>query len=672
MNKKLVFGAVLLGAMTLTSCVDDTESASVTAIRQAKAEQLQSLADLNKANADAALIQANAYKAAQEAIAAYNEAMKAEAQARAAYLQAQADYEAARTEIARDEARQRAEQAAVDLERSKADLENYKKNLAALDAQYERDLYKNQLLALQAKEAYEAAIKTEDQKKQAKLLALLKSYQSENDYLLILRQTLNGYKVELAQLEAGLVSPDENAEKNIANWNQQIAYYQGRILDAQAYIDTWNDVTYSDAQTALEQAGKDRQTLTKALSDAETAKNEAENTATNAMYALNSSAYVQAAEDLKNEYAYFNSVQIRFIDEWNTRYDGYEFYGAPEAAINNWCAVITSYDQQANDRVKSYIPLFTNNNPEYKYYSYQLIGNSGNTQKSYEYYNSYYTLLEGGLDKYITALETSLAETQEKNVTDAAKRLEDAQKAVADAEKALSDAEAREKAQQDTADAYNNRPADTTAEKEAELLKAMQDAQTAYDEGIKVWQAEDDVTTAKQELNAAAKNKNAADNDLTAMKQKLTEIKGLVATLKKDAATVAANVKTVNEDNLAFAKARADYDIAENKLSQKENEISALNLIVNGYDSNGDMIKQQLQNKEREIENCETQIAYLENEIAVEEKKLAAGKVSQDNQIAELKANIENQEAKVLAQEKITEAAKKALDDAMAEETPAE
>ena len=40
MNKKLVFGAVLLGAMTLTSCVDDTESASVTAIRQAKAEQL--------------------------------------------------------------------------------------------------------------------------------------------------------------------------------------------------------------------------------------------------------------------------------------------------------------------------------------------------------------------------------------------------------------------------------------------------------------------------------------------------------------------------------------------------------------------------------------------------------------------------------------------------------
>lgn len=672
MNKKLVFGAVLLGAMTLTSCVDDTESASVTAIRQAKAEQLQSLADLNKANADAALIQANAYKAAQEAIAAYNEAMKAEAQARAAYLQAQADYEAARTEIARDEARQRAEQAAVTLEESKAKLENYKKQLASLDAQYERDLYDNMLKALEAKEAYEAAIKTEDQKTQAKLLALLENYQKENDELLDLRSTLNTWKMQLARLEAGLISPNQSAELNIAYYNRDINSYKERIAEAQAYITTWNTVEFADAQTALEQAGKDRQALTKAKSDAQTAKNEADNTASNAMYALNSSAYVQSAEDLKNEYAYFNSVQIRFIDEWNTTSQWNDFYGAPAAAIDNWCAVIESYDQQANDWVKSYIPLFTNNNPEYKYYTYQLIGNSGNTQIPYEYYDSYYTLLEGGLDEYVTALETSLAEGQEKNATDAAKRLEDAQKGVTDAEKALSDAEAREKAQQDTADAYNNRPADTTAEKEAELLKAMQDAQTAYDEGIKVWQAEDDVTTAKQELNAATKNKNAADNDLAAMKQKLTEIKGLVATLKKDAATVAANVKTVNEDNLAFAKAEADYNIADNKLSQKNSEISALELIVNGTDDNGYGIKWQVEQKEEQIKNYEKQIASLEDQKAMAEKDLAAGKVSQDNQIAELKANIENQEAKVLAQEKITEAAKKALDDAMAEETPAE
>lgn len=671
MNKKLVFGAVLLGAMTLTSCVDDTESASVTAIRQAKAEQLQSLADLNKANAEAELIQANAYKAAQEAIAAYNEALKTEAQARAAYQQAMADYQAAQTEIAKDEARQRAEQAAVDLEESKAKLENYKKQLASLDAQYERDLYDNMLKALEAKEAYEAAIKTEDQKTQAKLLALLENYQKENDELLDLRSTLNTWKMQLARLEAGLISPNQSAELNIAYYNRDINSYKERIAEAQAYITTWNTVEFADAQTALEQAGKDRQALTKAKSDAQTAKNEADNTASNAMYALNSSAYVQSAEDLKNEYAYFNSVQIRLVEEWRTNY-GYEFYGAPAAAINNWCAVIESYDQQANDWVKSYIPLFTNNWSEPKYYSYQLIGISGNTQTSYEYYDSYYTLLEGGLDKYVTALETSLAETQEKNVTDAAKRLEDAQKAVTDAEKALSDAEAREKAQQDTADAYNNRPADTTAEKEAELLKAMQDAQTAYDEGIKVWQAENDVTTAKQELNAATKNKNAADNDLAAMKQKLTEIKGLVATLKKDAATVAANVKTVNEDNLAFAKAEADYNIADNKLSQKNSEISALELIVNGTDDNGYGIKWQIEQKEEQIKNYEKQIASLEDQKAMAEKDLAAGKVSQDNQIAELKANIENQEAKVLAQEKITEAAKKALDDAMAEETPAE
>lgn len=671
MNKKLVFGAVLLGAMTLTSCVDDTESASVTAIRQAKAEQLQSLADLNKANADAALIQANAYKAAQEAIAAYNEALKTEAQARAAYQQAMADYQAAQTEIAKDEARQRAEQAAVTLETSKAQLENEKKRLAALDAQYERELYDNMLKALEAKEAYEAAIKTEDQKTQAKLLALLENYQTENDKLLNLRSTLNTWKMQLAKLEAGLISPNQSAELNIAYYNRDINSYKERIAEAQAYITTWNTVEFADAQTALEQAGKDRQALTKAKSDAQTAKNEADNTASNAMYALNSSAYVQSAEDLKNEYAYFNSVQIRFIDEWNTNY-GYEFYGAPAAAINNWSAVIESYDQQANDWVKSYIPLFTNDWSETKYYSYQLIGISGNTQITYDYYNSYYTLLEGGLDNYVKALDSSLAENQEKNAAEAAKNLENAQKAMTDAEKALSDAKAREKAYNDASDALANAPADITADALKKLQDAKTAAETAYNDGIKVWQAEDDVTNAKQELNAATKNKNAADNDLAAMKQKLTEIKGLVATLKKDAATVAANVKTVNEDNLAFAKAKADYNIADNKLSQKNSEISALELIVNGTDDNGYGIKWQIEQKEEQIKNYEKQIASLEDQKAMAEKDLADGKVSQDNQIAELKANIENQEAKVLAQEKITEAAKKALDDAMAEETPAE
>ena len=49
MKKKFIAVSVLicalaLGSTTLTSCVDDNESASVTAIRDAKAKQLTALA----------------------------------------------------------------------------------------------------------------------------------------------------------------------------------------------------------------------------------------------------------------------------------------------------------------------------------------------------------------------------------------------------------------------------------------------------------------------------------------------------------------------------------------------------------------------------------------------------------------------------------------------------
>lgn len=73
MKKKFIavyalIGVLALGSTTLTSCVDDNESASVTAVRDAKAAQLNALAALNNAQAEAAKITAEAeaaYKAAE-------------------------------------------------------------------------------------------------------------------------------------------------------------------------------------------------------------------------------------------------------------------------------------------------------------------------------------------------------------------------------------------------------------------------------------------------------------------------------------------------------------------------------------------------------------------------------------------------------------------------------
>lgn len=75
MKKKFMMAAVLLGALTLGSCVDDNESASVTAIREAKAAQLSALANYQQAQADAELILANAEAKVKEADAAYQAAL---------------------------------------------------------------------------------------------------------------------------------------------------------------------------------------------------------------------------------------------------------------------------------------------------------------------------------------------------------------------------------------------------------------------------------------------------------------------------------------------------------------------------------------------------------------------------------------------------------------------
>lgn len=106
MKKKFMMAAVLLGALTLGSCVDDNESASVTAIREAKAAQLSALANYQQAQADAEVILANAEAKVKEADAAYQaalakikdlEAQEKELELQKAQATLETDIEAAKT-----------------------------------------------------------------------------------------------------------------------------------------------------------------------------------------------------------------------------------------------------------------------------------------------------------------------------------------------------------------------------------------------------------------------------------------------------------------------------------------------------------------------------------------------------------------------------------------------
>ena len=174
MKKKFIavyalIGVLALGSTALTSCVDDNESASVTAIRTAKAEQLAALAAA--ANAEAELNQAKAL--VEKANAANTEQITAENQ-------------------------QRFE---VELEALKAEYEqkllNWKKQIAQANASLRGEVYNN----------YVNAVGT------------LKNL--ESDYITAASN--------LAAAKVGLVSAEKYAQTQILKYEEEIAKNQAQI-----------------------------------------------------------------------------------------------------------------------------------------------------------------------------------------------------------------------------------------------------------------------------------------------------------------------------------------------------------------------------------------------------------------------------------------------------------
>ena len=184
MKKKLMMVAVLLGALSLGACVDNDESASVTAVRNAKAEQLKGLAAL--ANAQA-------------------EATKVTAEAEAALKNAQAEYQKEMTEEAK-------QKFAVKIEQIKANAE---KAIAAAK--------------LQAAQDQQALLDLADKR----LRELYGEYMGAIGQLDGLNSQKLNATTALASLEDGLISfktqkdiDIARQEKFIANYNFQIGLYE--------------------------------------------------------------------------------------------------------------------------------------------------------------------------------------------------------------------------------------------------------------------------------------------------------------------------------------------------------------------------------------------------------------------------------------------------------------
>lgn len=198
MRKKFIavyalMAVLALGSTTLTSCVDDNESASVTAIRDAKAAQLNALAEAQKANAQATLIRANAEAAMDSALAALNQS-----QADANQFQLQKDKD--EYERTLEKIQLEAETALLQAKIDYADKEQMFLNLA-----------NDQIKELYRTYAYE--------------VSELDNYKSQ----------LNQQNLLKNQLEAQVISQDDYIAAQKAIYEANIATYEAQIAAYEAY-----------------------------------------------------------------------------------------------------------------------------------------------------------------------------------------------------------------------------------------------------------------------------------------------------------------------------------------------------------------------------------------------------------------------------------------------------
>lgn len=199
MKKKFIavyalIGVLALGSTTLTSCVDDNESASVTAVRDAKAAQLNSIAALNNAQAAAQELRAQA----EADLAAAN----------AAYQQALADQEASKAEFL---------------------AQKYQAEIEKIKAEYEADI-------MAAKENASLAEQQLWNNLQGQFNNLYRNYTTALGQVQDLNEQLFQKQYELANAEINHDAAEAIAQKQIYNYNLQIATKTAQIERLQTQV----------------------------------------------------------------------------------------------------------------------------------------------------------------------------------------------------------------------------------------------------------------------------------------------------------------------------------------------------------------------------------------------------------------------------------------------------
>ena len=417
MKKMILLVSMLAGVMTFSGCVDDKESASVTAVREAKAAQLSALAALS-----------NAQAANQQALADTENALR---EAKVAYETAKAAYQQALADKANSEAQAAAARAQQQMADAQNEIQRLANDLEKMAIQHKIDM-----LDLQTQ--YEAALKKADDDSQALLGGLYMAYQTAATNLLNAQQDIAQQKIDLAKLQAGLVDSEEAKQLMINKENRKIASAEQTIAEWKAKLEVF------EAQKAPEEAKAELVTEKAALSQLAQDKAKASEAAGKASEEMNdarSDIYDQKYHGLAMDVT--GGTYGNFIDEEGNPtgafgdfiyLQGYEetALGKPvEATVDTyWFSTTddkgnTTYTAVMNRMIQKTVTKTETTAPGVE---------STNTYEAYPTY--YYQLNAEGVKAYVAAIKANVTKNEGKALEAANKALAAQQKVVADLEKA--------------------------------------------------------------------------------------------------------------------------------------------------------------------------------------------------------------------------------------------
>lgn len=432
--------AVLLGALSLGACVDNDESASVEAVRNAKAEQLKGAAALANAQAEAETIRANAEAKLKEAEAAYQDA------------------------------------------KTEADKAKWAAKLTVIQAEAARDIAKVQKAQ---KDAEMAIITNQDQWINN---TLWWNYSDASDKLISLNgQLINATADEIA-LKAGVVSAQKAAEKIAVEKNQYIA----RQTERKDQLSKLSSIASDRA--ALE---KKFETLRVEQTELTAAKGKTADAVTAAQAKFDEAQekiYAQSGNTDKLSSALAKAgAELTYVEvEYNNQIEGFyvtTFNPVEVGENSNNAQPVNFYELNVKSQTTSATLAFQN---KIKYIKENIVGVPSDTDKGIQASGAYTNIEYWAAQKKQKEAEKAAATTDAEKAAIQAEiealqpYIERADEALEAAKKELAEAEAEFKAFQDAVALFANADAKAAYDKDiadaktlAEALVAASDADDA-------------------------------------------------------------------------------------------------------------------------------------------------------------------------------------------------